>query len=67
MAGQPPKFLSEIFFLTVAMNHYGLHKTITTLDELGREHGDIQRHLDQLQGDGSWQGVGRLPISRYQY
>ncbi|KAI0697911.1 ubiquitin conjugation factor E4 [Cytidiella melzeri] len=54
--GQPPKFLSEIFYLTLAMNHYGLQKTITSLDELGREHGEITRHLESLQGDGSWQG-----------
>lgn len=55
--GQPPKFLSEIFYLTLAMNHYGLQKTISTLDELAREHNEIARHIEQLQGDGSWQGV----------
>ncbi|KAI0346029.1 hypothetical protein BDW22DRAFT_1353692 [Trametopsis cervina] len=55
--GQPPKFLSEIFYLTLAMNHYGLQKTISALDELSREHSEITRHLEQLQGDGSWQGT----------
>lgn len=58
--GPPPKFLSEIFYLTLAMNHYGLQKTISSLDELARDHSDLTRHVEQLQGDGSWQAVSTI-------
>jgi hypothetical protein len=39
------------------MNHYGYRKTITTFEDLARQHDEMSRHLEQLQGDGSWQTV----------
>ncbi|PFH54088.1 hypothetical protein AMATHDRAFT_136414 [Amanita thiersii Skay4041] len=51
---QAPNFISEIFFLTVAMCHLGYLKTTQTYNNLARLLEDIQRHLDWLQGDGSW-------------
>ncbi|ESK87147.1 ubiquitin fusion degradation protein [Moniliophthora roreri MCA 2997] len=52
--GLTPNFISDIFYLTVAMSHYGYQKTIQTFMDLGKHMDDIERHLDFLQGDGSW-------------
>ncbi|THG98805.1 hypothetical protein EW026_g3438 [Hermanssonia centrifuga] len=54
--GSPPNFISEIFYLTLAMNHYGYQKTITTYEELARQYDDMARHAEMLEGDGSWRG-----------
>ena len=53
----PPNFLSDIFYITLAMNHYGYSKTITTFEDLARQHDDMNRHVEQLEGDGSWRSV----------
>ncbi|KAG7088410.1 hypothetical protein E1B28_012407 [Marasmius oreades] len=50
----PPNFISDVFYLAVAMSHYGYQKTISSFMDLGKHLDDIQRHLDFLQGDGSW-------------
>lgn len=52
-----PNFISNIFFLAIAMSHFGYIKTISTYNDLGRVLEDIERHLEWLQGDGSWMGV----------
>jgi ubiquitin conjugation factor E4 B len=52
----PPNFISEIFYLTVAMCHYGYLRTIQSFNDLGKHTHDLQRHLDRLNGDGSWMG-----------
>lgn len=39
------------------MNHYGYRKTITTFEELARQYDEMERHLEQLEGDGSWRTV----------
>lgn len=41
----------------VAMSHNGYLRTIQTYNDLAKHIDDIQRHLDMLQGDGSWMGV----------
>lgn len=53
----PPNFISDIFYITLAMGHYGYSKTITTFEDLARQHDDMTRHLEQLEGDGSWRSV----------
>lgn len=53
----PPNFISDIYYLTLALNHYGYQKTISTFEDLSRQHDEMQRHLDMLTGDGSWRGV----------
>lgn len=53
----PPNFISDIFYITLAMNHYGYNKTITMFEDLARQRDDMTRQLEQLQGDGSWQSV----------
>ncbi|KAF9030215.1 hypothetical protein BDZ89DRAFT_1091648 [Hymenopellis radicata] len=52
----PPNFISDIFYLTIAMGHYGYQRTIHHLGETAKHLDDIQRHLDYLNGDGSWMG-----------
>ncbi|KAF5382739.1 hypothetical protein D9615_002873 [Tricholomella constricta] len=49
-------FISNIFYLTVAMSHYGYLKTIQTYNNLAKHIEDLQRHLDMVNGDGSWMG-----------
>lgn len=53
----PPNFISDIFYITLAMSHYGYNKTITMFEDLARQRDDMTRQLEQLQGDGSWQSV----------
>jgi len=52
-----PNFISNIFYLTVAMSHYGYLRTIQTFNDLSKHIEDIQRHHDMLNGDGSWMTV----------
>ncbi|KAJ7175910.1 ubiquitin elongating factor core-domain-containing protein [Mycena filopes] len=51
-----PNFVSNIFYLAVAMSHYGILRTISTYSDLAKHIEDMQRHLDMLNGDGSWMG-----------
>ncbi|KIJ54955.1 hypothetical protein M422DRAFT_153298 [Sphaerobolus stellatus SS14] len=53
----PPNFISEIFYLAVAFTHYGLVRTIQEHDSLGKELDQLQRHLNMLNADTSWQGT----------
>ncbi|KIL63235.1 hypothetical protein M378DRAFT_79950 [Amanita muscaria Koide BX008] len=55
-SAQAPNFISEIFFLTIAASHFGYLKTISTYNSLAKLLEDIQRHLEWLEGDGSWMG-----------
>jgi ubiquitin conjugation factor E4 B len=52
----PPNFISDIFYLTIAMSHYGYLRTIQSYNDLGKHHSEMQRHLDMVNGDGSWMG-----------
>ncbi|KAJ8523244.1 hypothetical protein ONZ45_g319 [Pleurotus djamor] len=54
-----PNFISHIFYLTAAMSHYGYLKTISTYNDLAKDVEGIQRHIDMLNGDGSWMGTPR--------
>ncbi|KAA1469869.1 hypothetical protein DENSPDRAFT_835542 [Dentipellis sp. KUC8613] len=53
----PPNFISEIFYLTLAMNHYGYQKTIQTFEDYGKQIDDLRKHLDSINGDQSWVGT----------
>jgi ubiquitin conjugation factor E4 B len=50
-------FISDIFYLTIAMSHYGYLKTIQSYTNLSKHLDDLQRHSEMLNGDGSWMGV----------
>jgi len=39
------------------MSHYGYLKTIQKYNDLAKNTDELQRHLDFLNGDGSWMGV----------
>ncbi len=60
---QPPNFISDIFYLALASGHYGLQKTIQTLDDLNKEQDEVRRHLDNITADNTWMGVGRQPAT----
>ncbi|KAG6820711.1 hypothetical protein H0H93_012764 [Arthromyces matolae] len=51
-----PNFISNIFYLTIALSHYGYLKTIQTANSLAKHLEDLKRHLDYINGDGSWIG-----------
>ena len=53
----PPNFISEIFYLSLAINHIGQQKIVNNIEELARQYDDIRRHLEALEGDQSWRGV----------
>ncbi|KAJ3770697.1 ubiquitin conjugation factor E4 [Lentinula raphanica] len=55
--GPAPNFISDIFYLTIAMSHYGYQKTISNFNDLEKHMEDIERHLNFLNGDGSWMGT----------
>ncbi|KAL5501546.1 UFD2 [Sanghuangporus vaninii] len=46
--GPAPNFISDIFYLTGAVNHYGLNRTVQTFDELFKQADELQRHVDLL-------------------
>ena len=46
-----------MFYLTAALNHYGPVRTIQEHDQLGKELDHMQRHLDAINADTTWQGV----------
>ncbi|KAF8903108.1 ubiquitin elongating factor core-domain-containing protein [Gymnopilus junonius] len=52
--GPAPNFVSDVFYLTVAMSHYGYLRSIQTYNDLAKHIEELQRHLDMLNGDGSW-------------
>ena len=54
---EPTNFISDVFFLTIAMAHYGYLKTIDTYNNTHKQMDEIKRHLQMLQGDGSWMGT----------
>jgi ubiquitin conjugation factor E4 B len=58
-----PNFISDIFYLTVAMSHLGYLQTIQRFNDTSRQLEDMQRHLDMINGDGSWMGVSSRPSS----
>jgi ubiquitin conjugation factor E4 B len=50
------------------MSHYGYLRTIQTYNDLAKHLDDLQRHLDLLNGDNSWMGVGPpILLSYLQY
>ncbi|KZT65802.1 hypothetical protein DAEQUDRAFT_746846 [Daedalea quercina L-15889] len=56
-ATAPPNFISDVFYLTLAVNHYGYQKTISTFEDLARQYDEMNRHLEMLEGDGGWRGT----------
>ncbi|KAG6909123.1 hypothetical protein DXG01_001875 [Tephrocybe rancida] len=56
-AAPEPNFISNIFYLAIAMSHYGYLKTIQTFNNLAKHLEDLKRHLEQISGDGSWMGA----------
>lgn len=58
----PPNFISDVFFLTVAMGHYGVAQTMARYEDALKHYDEIRRHVEMLQGDGSWMNVSLLFI-----
>ena len=58
----PPNFISDIFYLSLAVMHYGLCKTMDNFEEQSKHLDELKRHLKTIEGDRSWEGV-RLVVS----
>lgn len=46
--GSAPNFISDIFYLTSAINHYGLNRTLQSFEDLHKQADELQKHIDQL-------------------
>ncbi|CAL1712793.1 unnamed protein product [Somion occarium] len=57
-SGEPKlqNFISDIFYLSLTLSHYGYLKAISSYEELQKEYGEMTRHAEMLEGDGSWRG-----------
>jgi len=53
----PPNFISDIFFLTISISHYGFLKTVQTYNNFPKQMDDLQRHADWLT-----QSLGTVPV-----
>lgn len=51
-------FISEVVWLTCALHHVGLGKTIGTRGDLEKKLGDVERDLRQVEADDSWRNSG---------
>lgn len=59
-------FISEVFFLNVAAHHYGLGATEVNHDQLAKDIGDMEKHLERIQGERSrWVNVRGLGSPKY--
>ncbi|KXN88270.1 Ubiquitin conjugation factor E4 [Leucoagaricus sp. SymC.cos] len=52
-----PNFISNIFYLCIAMGHYGYLKTIDSYNQLSRHVDDMQRYLESIEQERSWVGT----------
>ncbi|KAI0036443.1 ubiquitin conjugation factor E4 [Vararia minispora EC-137] len=57
----PPNFISDIFYLTLSIGHYGLSKTFDNFEELGKRIEDYKRSLASIEDDGTWAGTPLAP------
>ncbi|KAH8114701.1 ubiquitin elongating factor core-domain-containing protein [Phellopilus nigrolimitatus] len=64
--GPATNFISDIFYLTSAMNHYGLNRTLQTFDDLHKQADEVQRHLDFLNSSMATLQPGNLYTARTQ-
>lgn len=53
----PPNFISDIFYLSLAMFHFGYQRTIQEMDDFAKHADELQRHIDRLENDINWQGT----------
>ena len=53
----PPNFISDIFYLSLAMFHFGYQRTIQEMDDFAKHSDELQRHIDRLENDINWQGT----------
>ena len=53
----PPNFISDVFYLSLAMFHFGYQRTIKELDDFEKHADELQRHIDRLENDFNWQGT----------
>lgn len=54
-----PNFISDVYFLTLAMFHYGFLKTVDIFEEYAKDLDDVKKRLEQAETDTTWQGVSR--------
>ncbi|KZS93704.1 hypothetical protein SISNIDRAFT_474241 [Sistotremastrum niveocremeum HHB9708] len=50
----PANFITEIFYLTATINHYGLMRTIQSAQDLHKAIDERQNVIDRYEGDPTW-------------
>lgn len=63
-SASPVNFITELFFLTCAMHHVGVGKTIGNRKDYEKRWYDIRKELKKTEADQSWRGVSRRPFLR---
>lgn len=59
-------FISEVFFLNVAAHHYGLGACEVTHDQLAKDIGDMEKHLEKIKAERQkWLDVGVFESNQY--
>jgi hypothetical protein len=56
-AGTPPNFITEVFYLTMAVNHYALMRAFQFEEQVQKVIQNRQTMLEAFDADNSWQGV----------
>jgi ubiquitin conjugation factor E4 B len=52
--GPPPNFITNIFYLTISMAHYGYLKSVDTYLNLQKHSDDIERQMQLYENDSTW-------------
>ncbi len=55
-AGPAPNFISEVFFLTIAMQHVGVMHSIKAHKNIGQNINHYRREVADMEADSTWRG-----------
>ncbi|KZS93697.1 hypothetical protein SISNIDRAFT_485310 [Sistotremastrum niveocremeum HHB9708] len=62
----PANFITEIFYLTATINHYGLMRTIQSAQDLHKAIDERQNVIDWYEGDPTWREQPPTIRARYE-
>ncbi|KAI8999813.1 ubiquitin elongating factor core-domain-containing protein [Gaertneriomyces semiglobifer] len=60
---QPPNFVSDVFYLTLALHHYGLISIMRQYSALVKQIENLRKQVDKMKAErdsGAWQGHHRM-------
>lgn len=56
-SGPAPNFISDVFFLTAAMGHYGMQQTINRFEDSLKHYDELRTNIERAEADDSWRGT----------